>query len=171
MAHEIFFDRTRLVDAVQLAFDDPAAYVKNRPWMGSGDGDDFGWEALLDQMKEPCDGSSARLVTFDWKASPEWIRDGVQWLIQCFSDDGLNWDWFDAHVADLAEKEWRPGDIADDLLRECGQRALAIDLALISFTRGDSNEVLAIDVQQADRILELAAQANHGQDLFVLRRT
>ncbi|GAB2510617.1 DUF6630 family protein [Nocardia heshunensis] len=171
MAREIFAHRTQLVDAIQLAIDDPDAYVKNRPWMSHADRDDFGWEALIDQMQEPCDASESCLVTFDWQASPDSIREGVQWLIHWFTDYGLSWDWFDARVADLMEKGWDSGDIAHDLLKECGRHSLQIDLALISFTRGDSNEVMAVNVHQADLIVDLATQAGHGRDLVVLRRT
>ncbi|MFF2554985.1 hypothetical protein ACFVUS_28555 [Nocardia sp. NPDC058058] len=171
MAREIFEHRTQLVDAVQVAIDDPDAYVKDRPWMGGADRDDLGWEALIDQMQEPCDAGENRLVTFDWQASPDWIREGVQWLIHCFTDYGPSWDWFDARVADLIEKGWDSGDIAYNLLKECGQRSLEIGLALISFTRGDSNEVMATNMHQADLIVDLATQAGHGRDIVVLRRT
>ncbi|MGW4248525.1 DUF6630 family protein [Nocardia sp. NPDC004722] len=170
LAHAICGYRTGLVHAVQAAIDDPQAYIRDRPWMARLEGDDFGWEALLDQLREPSDGRPLRLYGFDHNAMPYDIRWGVQLLILYNGGDGLDWDWLDDYVANLENKGWDSDDIAHKLLIECGRRSSEIGFTLIGITRGDSEEVFSVRPGgDVDRIMELAARIGHGHDVWVLR--
>ncbi|WP_067701074.1 DUF6630 family protein [Nocardia jejuensis] len=159
-------DRAALTEAVELAARDPESYVRERHWIDLEPADEFVWEALYDQLSEPSDDGDTLLAIFDWKDDADTIHSGLFYLGSC--PEELDWEWFPARVS--AMKGDHPGDVAQSLISEIGERSHTLGFSLLNIARGDSYVLFFVPTAVGQHILRLADSAGRARDIEVIRK-
>jgi hypothetical protein len=154
-------EETEVGDAVALAYDDPAAYVKRRAKQLGERGivrpmKELPWIALVDELERV-----KRLASVDWKTSTEDLVWSLGKLVSLPKRAG-RWAWAKRRE-DLDERD------LVEVLEIVGERLAKeerLQLAHLD-TGADEYELVVVDVTRAKRLVELGKRAGYGDvDLF-----
>jgi hypothetical protein len=148
-----------LSEEVTLALRDPHTYyARFQEWLLDGRGieeQDVAsgvqpWRALLDGLL-----FRQHLEQFDWRAAPELVMEGIDWLLRNQAAQPLRWDWVDI-------EHWRHMHTSD-FLQAVGDRLLSQGSMLAQFYEdSDTYPVTIIDPDRLPKLQRLARLSGSG---------